>query len=135
MSYGIPRYTPLCSRTPLRPGTKRLARSPLNPISAKRRREQPARRRCKARVRERSGGRCEMRVPNVCTGRAEDPHERLPQGRGGDPTNDANVMDGCRACHRWTHDHDDEATALGLLVPSWSPEAEALKRKDHSHGY
>src|SRR5690348_13849871 len=42
---------------------------------------------------------------------------KLTRARGGDPTDPANVLLGCRACHRWAHENDEAATALGLLVP------------------
>lgn len=54
----------------------------------------------------------------LCGMRADDVHEPLTRARGGSILDPANSVPVCRSCHSWIHDHDAEATVLGLLVPS-----------------
>lgn len=79
----------------------------------------------------RSGGWCELRLPG-CLGGATDPSHRKTQKAGGrhgaakvehDQLSD--VMDACRACHRWVHARVREAREMGLMLEEWqNPEDE-----------
>lgn len=102
------RTTELQRRTPMRQRSKRTART------------YTARRRLVAAMLE-PPTRCaagERTPPGTCTGRATQVHEPLTRARGGSILDPANCLPVCAACHRWVHDHDAEATAVGLLEPS-----------------
>lgn len=60
-----------------------------------------------------------------CLNNSYDVHEKLTRARGGDILDPDNVLALCRTHHTWVHDHPKEATELGLLTPSWGPEAGA----------
>ena len=51
----------------------------------------------------------------VCSGRAVELHEPLTRARGGSILDPDNTVAVCRNCHRWIHDHPEDATQLGLL--------------------
>lgn len=70
----------------------------------------------------RSGGWCEARLP-MCLGGATDSAHRITQKSGGrhgaaKRAHDvlSNVLDLCRACHRWTHDYPALAKSIGLAL-------------------
>lgn len=60
---------------------------------------------------------CGARCAPGCTDRNDHAHHRLMRSQGG-PTTDVNLLNVCRPCHTWIHDHPQESYALGLLVPS-----------------
>lgn len=62
---------------------------------------------------------CYARWEGVCTGRADDAHEPGMRSRGADPTDPAQAIPVCRACHDRIHRDVAESTRRGLLVPSW----------------
>ena len=65
-----------------------------------------------------------------CTRRSTQVHERLTRARLGSVLNPANCLTSCTWCNCiFIEEHPAEATALGLLVPSTSAEAEALRRR------
>jgi len=75
-------------------------------------------------LRQRSRGRCEAaRYAAGCTQAATDVHHRKRRRDGGHAI--ANLVDLCRACHRWAHDHPAEARDLGLIVSAFADPAEA----------
>lgn len=110
-------------RSPLRPGTKRLARrTRLKPISDRTRAKLPDRAECRRVVLERAGGRCELPcdlIP-ICDGRrrdAVDVDEIKMRSRGGSPFDPANCRAVCRDGHRWITDHTEAIP--GLVAHSW----------------
>lgn len=71
----------------------------------------------------RSGGWCEAQIPTICTGGATDSAHRITRKAGGrhgqakaEHDQLANLLDLCRACHRWTHDNPHSAKDLGLAL-------------------
>lgn len=106
----------------LREAGRPLPRSTLPAQSAKRKAESMQRRYM---VRRELASRpwCEAKPliggEHRCDGRATDIHEPLTRARGGSITDPANTWALCRSCHRFIHDNPEEATRLGLLVPSW----------------
>lgn len=75
----------------------------------------------RAAVRARSGGRCEAALPGVCTVNATDVHHRRRRRDGGHEV--ANLLDLCRACHRWAHDNPARARELGVIVSVYADPA------------
>ena len=78
----------------------------------------------RAEVIERSGGRCEAAVEGVCKVQGTNAHHKRMSGQGGtdDPSNLLWVCgSGTTGCHGWIHANPEAATALGLLVSSFSP--------------
>ncbi len=114
----LPR-TPLRRTTPLARGTTPLRRRRIRQVSAKRAALAPARAKALTIVRRRSGGRCEAQVAPGCTYVATDGHERLTRAAGGSITDPDNILDLCRACHTWAHDHRKAAERYGVLVSRW----------------
>lgn len=58
---------------------------------------------------------CQIPVPGICTHKATDVHH--VDGRVEDDlTDEEGFRSGCRACHKWTHDHPEEARILGYLI-------------------
>lgn len=50
-------------------------------------------------------------------------HEKWKRGRSGQTAHAilcrANCVPSCSECNQWVDDHNDEATGLGLAIPSW----------------
>lgn len=88
---------------------------PLRKMSDKTRDKQAARAACIRAVRKRAGYRCEIRIDGVCTGAAEHTHEIVTRAAGGDITDPTNCLATCASCHRWTHEHPEEAYKRGLI--------------------
>lgn len=105
----IPTKTPLRRKKPLARGCK------LRRVSRKRARMGRNRTRCNQLVALRSQGWCELRIGGVCQGKGVMVHEILTRARGGSITDPENCLHACAACHRWAHDHDEQATKLGFL--------------------
>lgn len=78
----------------------------------------------RAEVIERSSGRCEAAVEGVCKVRGTNAHHKHMSGQGG-PDTPENLLwvcgSGTTGCHGWIHANPEAATALGLLVSSFSP--------------
>jgi hypothetical protein len=83
--------------------------------SAKRIAERPARKDCVAIVLERDP----LCVFPGCQEPSTEAHERKFRSRGGSPTDPENCCGLCHDHNQWVHLHNEEATALGLAVPSW----------------
>ncbi len=95
-------------------------RTPLRVIGKKVQRDQDQMRAARQALLERSGGRCEGKgFSELCTGVGVHAHhvKRRAQGAGNDPEQ---MLWLCAACHQRVHDNPAEATAAGLLKPSWS---------------
>lgn len=107
-----------------------MKRSPIRKVSAKRAAEN--RKRAKLLL-EIIGLPCEARL-SVCTGTAQDGHEALMRSRGGDPTDRDQVTPICNACHRWVHDHPEEAERRGLMIHSWAALGRDTKEESHLAG-
>lgn len=128
--------TPLERRTPLRAKTGLTRRTRLAPMSKKRRAVQKQRAAlvrdeltqrpwCEAgdKIRARWVFRFGVVKANrlatdsdwACQRWAVDLHEPLTRARGGSILDPGNTIAVCRGCHRWIHDHPEEATAMGLL--------------------
>lgn len=98
-----------------------FARSTFSPKSSPKPAVPAARRKTLA---DRSGGWCEPQIPEAgCWGRATDPHHRITRKDGGrhgqakersDQLSD--LVDSCRPCHRWVHEHPAKARDRGLLL-------------------
>lgn len=114
--------TPLQRRTGLKPSGKPLqrttglprSRSALKPFSTKRLAEIPARKRCRLIVLARDPW-----CVRCGTSPSTEVHELKFRGRGGDPNDPKNCVGVCHDCNQWIHLHNEEATALGLAIPSW----------------
>lgn len=86
----------------------------IRPVSEKRKAKEPERRACVAAVMKRAGRKCEIRLP-CCTREAVDVHEILTRAQLGSPTDPANCLAACRACHQHLHHNPAEANALGFI--------------------
>lgn len=75
-------------------------------------------------LRARSRGRCEALVPGVCTHHASDAHHRQRRRDGGHGI--GNLVDLCRACHRWAHANPARARELGLIVSAFEVDPAAV---------
>lgn len=94
--------------------------------SQKRQKRRNAARYKKARLEviERSGGRCEAAIEGVCKVRGTNAHHKQMSGQGGQDTAENLVWvcgSGTTGCHGWIHANPAAATALGLLVSSFTP--------------
>ena len=94
---------PALKATPLKPGRRKPA-LPAQP---------------RERLTVRSGGDCEIQL-SVCVGQATDPSHRITTKSGGRHGEAevrharlSNVLDACRPCHEWLHDHPAAAKAEG----------------------
>lgn len=107
--------SPLRRRSQLRTTAPLRRRVRLKPRSAKRIAQAPARAALVARVLS------ERPVCEVCgQERSTALHEPLMRSSGGSILEEANTVAICWKCHRWIHDNPKEATAKGLLKPSWT---------------
>lgn len=102
--------SPLTRRTPLR------RRASLSRMSAKAEKIAPVRRAFVARIL------LERPVCQFlgCANDSYDVHEVITRARGGSILEPDNVKALCRKHHDWIHAHPEDATALGLLAPSWT---------------
>jgi hypothetical protein len=66
---------------------------------------------------------CAAKCAPDCNGRNEHAHHRKLRRHAG-PTDDPNLLNVCQPCHTWIHLNVADATARGLLVPSWAEPAE-----------
>lgn len=70
-------------------------------------------------LRRRSGGRCEIAVPGICEGPG---YERCHRQRRRESNGTAaNVMLGCRSCHKFTEQPEHRALCLrhGFILEHW----------------
>lgn len=108
----LKRSGPLERRTPLKQGTKGLARTPMPRGDAQLARQAaPMRSRSKTNSNPRpatgeaklcKGQPCYLRIPGICTGQAHDPchSNQAIHGKGGAiKAHDVYTVPGCRACH------------------------------------
>lgn len=113
------------NRVSMKQGKQLAARKPIPQQSRRTRADQPRRRKVRAAVFARDGYRCVLLdlVPgHECFGELTPHHRKKASRRGGYTL--ANLVSVCAWGNDvWIETHHDEATALGLLVPSWQEEA------------
>lgn len=91
-----------------------MKRSRLRPMSAKRRRALAQYRKARKDALSRAGEVCEARIPGTCEYRAQITHHVILRSQGG-PDEAWNLLATCDPCHRWAHDHPQEARRRGLI--------------------
>lgn len=91
----------------------KMKRTPLARIGAKKKGELHGRKKCCDAVRARCDGMCEAKLDG-CQRRMHHTHEILARSQGGSPTDPANCLGVCFACHCWITENMNAAREMGL---------------------